>query len=196
MGRPSVQDQRRQEVLDAFMTCVATYGVEGATLEKIAAEARLKRPLIRHHLGNREAMVLALGNHIAETLNQQSALLRESLRNAPSTRALIEVLFSTDHASDPRTNICYQSLSNSVALYPDLRQPLLSAMETLYEVAVDIVRAGHPTADAKICETVAHGIINLYVTTDAFVPLNPPESWASNSFLAAIRLAETLGAES
>lgn len=195
MGRPSVQDQRKKEVLDAFMTCVAANGVEGATLERVASEAGLKRPLIRHHLGNRKAMVLALGEHVAAMLNTQSEMLRSALTETPGVRSLINALFTDDGDVDPRVNLCYQALTNSVELYPELRAPLLAAMETLYKVAFDIVRAAHPQASVQDCETVAHGIVNLYVTTDAFTPLNPPESWAYASYFAARKLAETLGTE-
>ena len=195
MGRPSVQDQRKKEVLDAFMTCVASYGVEGATLEHIAAEAGLKRPLIRHHLGNRKEMVLALGAHVTATLNSQSEMLRQSLAGHPGMRNLIDTLFMASGYVDPRINICYQALTNAVALYPELREPLVAAMETLYKVAVDTARAAHPQADAQTCEIVAHGIVNLYITTDAFIPLDPPESWANASYFAALKLAEVIEVE-
>lgn len=192
MGRPSVQDQRKKEVLDAFMTCVALYGVEGATLEHIAAEAGLKRPLIRHHLGNRKAMVLALGEHIADTLSTQSEMLRVALEDHPGVRNLIEALFNSDGELDPRINICYQALVNSVENYPELRKPLLESMETFYKVAINIVLASHPNADKQACEIVAHGIVNLFITTDAFIPLKPPKTWGYSSYFAALKLAETL----
>ncbi len=192
MGRPSVQDQRKKEVLDAFMTCVVLYGVEGATLEHIAAQAGLKRPLIRHHLGNRKAMVLALGEHIADTLTNQSEALRAALTNHPGVRSLIEALFNSDGELDSRVNICYQALVNSIENYPELRKPLLESMEAFYKVAIDIVLASHPKTDKQACEIVAHGIVNLFVTTDAFIPLKPPKTWAYSSYFAALKLAETL----
>ncbi|WP_282151964.1 TetR/AcrR family transcriptional regulator [Ruegeria atlantica] len=192
MGRPSVQDQRKKEVLDAFMSCVVLYGVEGATLEHIAAQAGLKRPLIRHHLGNRKAMVLALGEHVVETFNRQSDTLRASLAGHPGVRNLIEALFNSDGEMDPRTNICYQALVNSIEIYPELRKPLLESMEAFYKVAIDIVLASHPKADKQACEIVAHGIVNLFITTDAFIPLKPPKTWGYSSYFAALKLAETL----
>ncbi len=192
MGRPSLQDQRRTEVLDAFMTCVVRFGVEGATLEHIATEAGLKRPLIRHHLGNRKSMVLALGEHVAATLNSQSEDLRTALADHPGARSLIDALFNSEGDLDPRLNICYQALINSVENYPELRAPLLGAMEVFYKVAADIVLASAPQTDKQTCEIVAHGIVNLFMTTDAFTPLRPPKGWAASSCSAALKLAETL----
>ena len=56
-GRPSNQNERYLQVMEAMVRCVARFGLDGATLERIAAEAELSRPLIRHHLGNREDML-------------------------------------------------------------------------------------------------------------------------------------------
>jgi AcrR family transcriptional regulator len=59
-GRPSNRDERYAQVMQALVRCVARFGLEGASLTQIAAEAGLSRPLIRHHLGNREDMIAAL----------------------------------------------------------------------------------------------------------------------------------------
>ena len=58
VGRPSNRDDRYEQIMQALIRCVARYGVEGASLAQIAEEAGLKRPLVRHHLGNREDMEL------------------------------------------------------------------------------------------------------------------------------------------
>ena len=60
MPRRSLKEERRSQILDAFEICVARYGVEGATLERVAEEAGLARPLIRHNVGNREDLLDAL----------------------------------------------------------------------------------------------------------------------------------------
>ena len=44
MGRPSIKAERREQILDAYETCVARFGVGGASLEKIAETAGLARP--------------------------------------------------------------------------------------------------------------------------------------------------------
>jgi len=62
MGRPSLKKERFEEILDAYEQCVARYGLAGATLEQVARQAGLARPLIRHHIGNRDDLVEALIN--------------------------------------------------------------------------------------------------------------------------------------
>ena len=96
MGRPSVQKQRKAEVLDAFMTLVARFGVEGATLERIAEESGLKRPLIRHHLGNRDEMVRALALHVVEEQRISLENLRTALQDYPGLMNFVDALFSEE----------------------------------------------------------------------------------------------------
>lgn len=66
MGRRSLKAQRREEILDAFEACVARYGMEGTTLERVAEFAGLGRPAIRHNVGNREALIDAALERIVE----------------------------------------------------------------------------------------------------------------------------------
>ena len=60
MGRKSVADIRREEILDAFETCINTHGFHASSTRRIAAIAGIKQPLIAHYFGNKAAMVQAL----------------------------------------------------------------------------------------------------------------------------------------
>jgi hypothetical protein len=42
-GRPSVAPQRRAEIVDAFIRLVAERGLEAVTLDRVAAEAGVRR---------------------------------------------------------------------------------------------------------------------------------------------------------
>lgn len=66
MGRPSLADVRKPQLLDAYAACLARYGVEGTTLDRVAEEAGVTRGLVRHYLGNREEVLRALGEHVRE----------------------------------------------------------------------------------------------------------------------------------
>lgn len=54
---------RRPQILDAFAACVARYGIDGSTLDRVAEEAGVTRALVRHYLGNRDEVVVALAEH-------------------------------------------------------------------------------------------------------------------------------------
>lgn len=57
MGRPSLAEERLTQILDAVGRCIARFGVEGMTLEQVAAEAGLSRSHVRHYAGNRADLI-------------------------------------------------------------------------------------------------------------------------------------------
>jgi AcrR family transcriptional regulator len=66
MGRPSLADVRRPQLLEAYASCLARYGVEGTTLDRVAKEAGVTRGLVRHYLGNRDEVLRALGDWVRD----------------------------------------------------------------------------------------------------------------------------------
>lgn len=58
-GRPSVQDQRRKQIIDAFIESVATKGLEQTSLEDVADTAGMQRAALRHFVGNRDDLIHA-----------------------------------------------------------------------------------------------------------------------------------------
>lgn len=57
MVRAKIEDQRREEILQAFETCVVRKGLLDTTLQDVAEEADLPRSLVRYFVGNRDEMV-------------------------------------------------------------------------------------------------------------------------------------------
>lgn len=192
MGRPSMQKQREAEVLDAFMSVVARYGVEGATLERVADASGLKRPLIRHYLGNRDEMVHALAKYVVDRQIAAINELRVAMKNYPGINNFIDTLFSEHGSSDGTLNNAYQALIAAVEHYPDLRAPLLHVMSEFYDLAADIVGQHAPGTPKKEVRAVAHGIVDLYLAIDALAPLSPPDDWGYASYEGALRLARSL----
>jgi hypothetical protein len=49
------------QILDAYEECVLQFGLEATSLEAIADQARIKRSVVRHYMGNR-----ALADHVSD----------------------------------------------------------------------------------------------------------------------------------
>lgn len=192
MGRPSLQKEREAQVLEAFMSVVARFGVEGATLERVADASGLKRPLIRHYLGNRDAMVHALAGYVVERQIAAIDELRAATTQASGLKGFVDTLFSDHGISDRNLNNAYQALVAAVEPYPDLRAPLLSVMVRFYDLAAEVVRRNAPQASTADIQAVAHGLVDLYLAIDALAPLSPPDDWARSSYDGALRLVRTL----
>ena len=105
MPRPSLKTVRREEILEAFAFCAARFGLEGATQERIADRAGVKRSILRHYLGNRDEMTDALIDYMAVQFDEETEALRlalpetgrvEALTRPPSTRIWpVRASFST-----------------------------------------------------------------------------------------------------
>ena len=185
MPRPSLKPQRRREILDAYVACVARYGLEGATQERIAAEAGIARPLLRHNLGNREEMITALVDHVSERFADMIDQIAASSGSLPE---LIDLVFDPTYRTDPRLNLAFQALVAASASYPEMRAPLLASLERYTDLIARLARRATPEASAEEIATVAHGIAAISMSADALEPLDPSVSWR----LAAKRAALVL----
>lgn len=194
MPRPSLRTQRSEEILDAYMTCVARFGLEGATQERVAAEAGVKRPLLRHYLGNRDQMIVALNLHVANTFNNQTTELDFYLSQIESGSQLVEILFTEDEEIDPRLLAAWQALSTSVGDKPDLAKPLLEVLSRFLSVIEKALRRVSPNASADKVRAVAQGISTVFLSLDSLAALDAPSDWRLELERAALLLTETLDA--
>ena len=192
MPRPSMKDQRSAEILDAYLTCVARFGLEGATQERIAEAAGVKRPLLRHYLGNRDEMISALADHVLAGFERAVSGLRSTLSPDATTTDLVDLLFREGSESDPRLMLAYQSLVTAVPDRPDLRRKLLDSMTGFFDVIERILRRTAPAAPEDRIRAVTQGISAVFVNLDSLSPLDPPVGWRAELKLAATLLASSL----
>ena len=109
MGRPSKKEERTEEILNAFYRCVARYGLEGSTLERISEESGLKRSLVRHFVGNREELEELLMDKVLDQSSEQWGLFIDDLPETGQIDALLNGLFSHNY-SDAENILVIESL--------------------------------------------------------------------------------------
>lgn len=192
MPRPSLKDQRSEEILDAYLTCVARFGLEGATQERIAAEAGVKRPLLRHYLGNREQMVAALNDHVVATFNDLTQVLDTALAYVETPEDMVEFLFAADTGNDPRLLLAWQALSATSVNHDRMREALLDSLKRFLDVLISTLHRLSPAAKPETIRAVAHGISSSFVNLDSLTPLSPPPEWQQDLKHAALLLVGTL----
>ena len=98
MGRPSLAEVRRPQLLDAYAACLVRYGVQGTTLDRVAKEAGVTRGLVRHYLGNRDEVLRALGDWAREGY---FVFFEQSSRRHPDADP-IDVLLDLTTSEQPR----------------------------------------------------------------------------------------------
>lgn len=191
MPRPSLKLERTEEILDAFMACVARYGLDGSTLERISEKAGIGRPLLRHYLGNRNEMVSKLLNHVMNKFAAITKAIAVSLPDENRFEVLMETLFERKEHSSENAAV-FQALVAASDRYAEIRKPLL---KFVYEfeafITREIVRE-KPKANIESCKIAAAGLTAIYFNTDAIMPLKPAKTWCSYQRWAAQGLVDRL----
>lgn len=193
MGRPSLKKQRTEEILEAYEACVIRYGVEGATLERVAAKAGIARPLIRHHVGNREDLLLALSSRFRSISREQVRELVACLPETDRVQTLIDLLFD-DTYTDANMTQLGQALLTAAADREDLAQHLRDWVGKFMDMLNSEIAAEYPDADREAVEAVVAGIMGIYFNVDSFSTLGRFDRLQEASKAAALRLLATLAA--
>ena len=191
MARPSKREARSSEILDAFERCVIRYGLEGATLQRIADEAQLARSLLRHYVGNRDDLLDAMIARMEERAESEDAAFRTLLPQQDRCRAYVELLFDPRYAEDSNQTLLIQALALGAPTRPALRERLRRWHNEYIE---DLERelAAEFDAPRHALHSVAVGIIGLYFNADYVALLAPAGDVFDDCKAAALRLLETL----
>lgn len=90
MGRPSVRDQRRNEILDAAVHVILDHGIAGATRARIAERAGVRPPAIHHFVGTQAEVLQAAIERIGHRLTAEVIADADSHAD-PAARALATI---------------------------------------------------------------------------------------------------------
>ncbi|MEG3637968.1 TetR/AcrR family transcriptional regulator [Magnetococcus sp. PR-3] len=191
MARPSKKAERTEEILQAFQQCVARYGLEGSTLEHIAQASGLQRSLVRHYVGNREALVEKLADRVIEQSVDQWRGFLAMLPATDMADALIEGLFEVEH-SDAAFVLVIESLIFSAGHNPALQKRMQHWMHTFSEDLFKLFQRDYPQVDEAALRAVSFGIISLYFNLDSLSPLGMSTQYRPSAQEAAKRLVASL----
>lgn len=80
MARPSVADERREQIIAATLKTISENGVSATTLNLIAETAEMSRGHVRHFVGNRDALLIdAARSFYGEYAEETAAILPGSI---------------------------------------------------------------------------------------------------------------------
>lgn len=192
MGRPRVTAERRSEILAAFARCVARDGVEGASMQRVADEAGLARGLLRHHIGNREEMVLALAEQFCRDSLAEMRELQAALPRKHRLETFFATLFEASYVSSQQDLQVGAALVNAAAERPALKKLLRDWYDAFEEVVAEELRQAYPAADADAVAEGSTAIVGMAFSVDSLTPLGDVSDLFARSRRAALRLAGTL----
>jgi len=177
MARPSLAATRREQILDALERCLARDGLEGTSLESVAAEAGVARPAIRHYFGNRDALLAAA---VKRAVAAYGADLEDALRALPGEGCLgafLDYLFLGRFVGNPDRERLFRALFAGLD-DAALQRLLLETYRRFEDVCFAALRAAVPGAAAAALRGAAYAIACLAEQNAGFLAMGFPRSRA------------------
>lgn len=191
MARPSLAAIRREQILDALERCLARDGIEGTSLESVAAEAGVRRPIIRHYFGNRDALLAAA---VERSLAAYRSDLEVALRAMPGDgrlAAFLDYLFLGRFVGNPERERIFRALF--AAVDDAATQRLLRATYRRFEdVCFAALRADVRRPSAAAVRGAAYAIACLAEQNAGFLAIGFPRSRARAARRAASAIVRDL----
>lgn len=171
MGRPSMAGQRIEEILDALELCIIEQGIQASSLESIADKAGLKRSILRHYIGNRDQIIVALSQRWRNIYSQQWQQLLSWLPSENKAESLIEAIFSIGSSDRVKGTIIGEAIFSEAKRLPEVKQDQEQVMAEFLHIFSEVLTSDHPGADATDIDLVCHGIYANYLLSESFLPL-------------------------
>lgn len=191
MPRPSMKEQRTGEILDAFGRCVVRYGLDGSTLERIAEEAGMQRPLVRHFVGNREALERQLADKVIDLSEQSWRDYRQYLTDERRISWLLDGLFSLQQQNAEFAQLT-ESLMIASRSRPWLKEKIAAWISDFEQDINRVLREQFPGENERAINSVSFGLLSLYLNLDAMTTLVADVDYGLAAREAAERLIQTL----
>ncbi|WP_343562517.1 TetR/AcrR family transcriptional regulator [Kiloniella sp. b19] len=185
MARPTVTDQRKEEILSAYERCIARFGVAGTTLASIADEAGLSRPLVRHHVGNQDDLLQqALERFMKRTGEMLDVLQPEAFA---SIDGFVDLLFQQDQAGTSNDTLIASAFIIASVGNPDIRSEMQDWLQLEQKWMESHFDYHFPKAPAMLRNAVAAGVLGIFFNVDSLTPLRALPRLNENS-KEAVRL--------
>jgi AcrR family transcriptional regulator len=190
MGRKSRGEERRETILAAFERCIARYGID-VPLEQIADEARIKRSMIRHYLGNRDELVDQV---IARIAVGYPTLVAELLAAAVAggVAGVLDALFPTNPSATDWDNVIMAVVNTAQGRYPQAKQRLAAMMEQLVATVADTLAQLFPQAEAGRRSQIAYALLCLVQTHESLLWLGLDPHYSAAARASALLLLDSL----
>ena len=141
-GRPSVQAQRSEQIIDSFIALVAERGLHAVTLNDVAERAGVLRPAIRHHVGNRDDLVTASFQPLARRYDERA---ERELGSSPSIDDVVGYLFGLAYTSGSDVDDqAFNALLGEARRNDDLATGIRTTYAATIDTIADAVRRERP----------------------------------------------------
>ncbi|RMG19039.1 MAG: TetR family transcriptional regulator [Deltaproteobacteria bacterium] len=164
MGRPSMREKRRREILDAFARVLASRGYAGATVAAVATEAGIAPGLIHHYFESKAELLSSLLRELLVRFRSRVAHYEE--REGDALRAYVDGALKLDARADRLAARCWVGILAEAVRDPAFFAQIRRLLDT--EIQSIIRRSGNALSDREASGVLAFVIGSLVL--GAFAP--------------------------
>lgn len=143
MGRPSVRDERREQILDALRDCVLAYGLAGTTKARIAERAGMQPSAINHFLGTKDEVVAAA---LARSTEYYGALITSLTGEALSTVLDVLIGGSSQSTVEAGAMVLFDEMLTIAPRDSQVREQIQHALGSLRKLIQRLLDLEYPEA--------------------------------------------------
>ncbi len=171
MPRPSMAAQRKEEILDAFEQCILQDSLETTSLEKLAEQANMKRSILRHYIGNRDDIIVALSERFKAHYDEQWQLTLELLPEQNRLSVMLDILFAERDQEYINKSIVGEAIFSQAKRLEAVRAHQLHSMKQSIDFITKELKLAFPKAHENKLNLVARGILSAYMNGESFLLL-------------------------
>ena len=172
MPRPSMAAQRREEILDALEQCILEDSLEATSLEMLAEKANMKRSILRHYIGNRDDIIVALSERYRDYYNAQWQQTIQWLPDNNRLPAFLDIMFAERNQNYINRSIVGEAIYSQAKRLKDVRDHQLFTMNQSIDFITRELRTAYPEASDESLALVSRGILAAYMNGESFLPLD------------------------
>lgn len=161
MGRKDLTKERQDAILDATEHCIAKYGLQRTTLEKIASEAGLNRGLIHHYIGNRDDVIQLMAERLLERYQHNFDAYAASQSDAGHSGAVVGYYFDAWFELTPEDDILFLELLAQSGRDPHIRKHLLKLYDEVEKIISKELSLIFHNTNRKKLHTVSYSLMAL-----------------------------------
>jgi AcrR family transcriptional regulator len=123
MGRPSLAEPRRRQIIEALRAVIVRYGLANASVQRIAAQAGLPAGLVHHYFDSKEELLIAAVDQIVEDARGPLQAELDVLDPERALARALDFLF-LEIPADRERSVLFEEIGIAALRRPQLRRRL------------------------------------------------------------------------
>lgn len=136
-------DERREEIVDAFLATLAEHGYGKATIHRVAERAQLTPGLLHYHFRNKQAILLTLLQRLVRLqLGQLQRIVDSEVVASQKVEEMIDAFLAMGSDRDPAIVAAWVSISAEAVRQPKVGEEFREAIRIFRDLFEQVLKEG------------------------------------------------------